>query len=310
MGHDTPESQSGSILDQTQLSYYIYRVLGAFVPLVPPQIGYAVFRALGDLSYSVATRSRESVRDNLHHVLGPKAKPAQMERQTRQAFRTQAYNYYDLFRVASLSSVQITRLVTVHNLEFMDQALSWGKGVILVSAHFGNVDIVAQAFAVRGYPITVVAEPLRPERLYRYVASLRASRGMRLVPADQFLRPLFRALRDNEIVGLAADRDLTGRGTLVDFFGAPALLPDGSVRLALRSGAAIVPAFGLRRADGAFDALIEPPLVLENTGNVQSDIRSGMARLVEVLEKHIARYPGQWVIFEPVWKMQKRMKRP
>jgi hypothetical protein len=79
-----------------------------------------------------------------------------------------------------------------------------------------------------GWPIEAVAEHLQPERLYQYVVSLRASKGIKIIPIDSFLRPIFRALRNNELVGLAADRNLTGTGTLIDFFGAPALLPDGS----------------------------------------------------------------------------------
>jgi lauroyl/myristoyl acyltransferase len=110
-----------------------------------------------------------------------------------------------------------------------------GKGAILVTAHFGNLDVVSQVFALRNFAVTAAAEHLRPEKLFQYVVSLRASKGIQLVPADQFLRPLFHTLRQNGIVALAADRNLTGSGTLTRFFGSPALLPDGHVRLARRA---------------------------------------------------------------------------
>jgi lauroyl/myristoyl acyltransferase len=285
------------------LSYYVYRLLGAIMPLIPPKVGYALFSRLGDLSHDKATTSRENVYDNLRHVLGPDAGPGRIEKVAREIFRNQARNYYDLFRVASLSNEQIERLVTVHGLEHIDEALAAGKGVIAVTAHFGNLDVVAQAFALRKYPITVVAEHLKPERLYQYVVSLRASKGIKIIPIDSFLRPIFRALRNNELVGLAADRNLTGTGTLTDLFGAPALLPDGHVQLALRTGAKLGMFFSLRRPDNTYEAFVEPALELENTGDLERDTRAGMARLVAVLEKYIGQHPEQWVMFQPVWKL-------
>ena len=290
-------------MDQSLISYYIYRVLGAVVPLLPPRFGYTLFGWIGDLAYSRFPAFRKNVEDNLRHVFGSQVDPGRIAVLARKIFRNQAYNYYDLFRVPNLRPEQIERLVTFRGWEHLDQGLSPGKGLILVSAHFGNVDIVAQMLALRQYPVTVAAEHLRPEKLYQYVASLRASKGIHLIPADAFLRPLFRALRQNEIVGLAADRNLLGTGTLVEFCGAPALLPDGHVRLALRTGASLVMAFGLRKPDHRLEAVVEPPLALERSGDAQRDVHLGMARVVAVLEKYIGRYPEQWVMFQPVWKL-------
>lgn len=290
-------------MDQSLISYYIYRVLGALVPLLPPRLGYALFGWFGNLAYSRSSGSRQNVEDNLRHVLGAQANPDQIAVLARKIFRNQACNYYDLFRVSSLRPDQIERLVTFRGWERLDQGLSHGKGLVLVSAHFGNVDVVAQMLALRRYPVTVAAEHVRPEKLYQYIVSLRASKGIQIVPADAFMRPLFRALRQNEIVGLAADRNLTGTGTLVEFFGSPALLPDGPVRIALHTGANLVMAFGLRKPDGALDAFVEPPLCLERSGDTQRDVHLGMARVVAVLEKYIGRYPEQWVMFQPVWKL-------
>jgi KDO2-lipid IV(A) lauroyltransferase len=290
------------------LSYYVYRLLGAVMPLVPPKLGYALFTRLGDLSHDRSATSRENVYDNLRHVLGPEADPSRVEKVAREIFRNQARNYYDLFRVPSLSDAQIERLVTIHGLEHLDEALAAGKGLIGVTAHFGNLDVVAQAFALRKYPIMVVAEHLQPERLYQYVASLRASKGIKLIPIDSFLRPIFRALRNNELVGLAADRNLIEAGTLIEFFGAPALLPDGHVRLALRTGAKLGTFFSLRRPDNTYEAFVEPPLELENTGDLERDTRAGMAKLVAVLEKYIGQHPEQWVMFQPVWRLPERLR--
>ncbi|HOU24362.1 MAG TPA: lysophospholipid acyltransferase family protein [Anaerolineae bacterium] len=280
--------------------------MGTLMPLVPPSLGYRLFTRIGDLSYDKGTTARQNVDDNLRHVLGEQADPARTASVAREIFRNQARNYYDLFRVASLSEEKIRQLVTVHGLEHIEQALSQGKGLIAVTAHFGNLDVVAQAFALHKYPITVVAEHLKPEKLFQYVTSLRASKGIQIIPADSFLRPIFRTLRQNGIVGIAADRNLTGTGSVVNLFGAPALLPDGHVQLALRTGAPLGFFFSLRRPDNTFEAHIEPPLDLERTGDQERDVRSGMAQIAAVLEKHIGQHPEQWVMFQPIWSVQPR----
>jgi len=305
----SPRAAEGglAIPDQSSISYYAYRLLGALMPLVPPRLGYSLFDRLGDLAHDHSKASRDNVYDNLRHVLGKQTGLTRLEQVARGIFRHQARNYYDLFRVASLNGEQIRELVTVQGLDNIDQALRSGHGIIMFTAHFGNLDIAGQMFALEGYPITIVAEHLQPERLYHYVSSLRESKGLKLIPSDTFLRPLYRALRSNEIVGLAADRNLTGTGTLVSFFGAPALLPDGHVRLALRTGAKLLPAFSIRRPDNTFEAFAEPALELETTGDTERDTANAMVSLVAVLEKHIRRYPEQWVMFQPVWALPDQM---
>ncbi len=289
-------------MDLQKLSYYVYRFLGAVMPHVPPRFGYAVFDQIGQLSYEKSTASRDAVLDNMRHVLRTDGDSTQVISLARQVFRNQARNYFDLFRVARLSDEEIAHLVQVYGLENIDQARAAGRGVIMFTAHFGNLDLVAQMFALNKYPVTAVAEHLRPEELFRYVVSLRASRGLRLVPADQFLRPLFTALHNNEIVAIAADRNLTGTGTVVDFFGEPALLPDGHVRLARRTGALLLPAFGLRNSDNTFEAVAEPAFGVDRSDDEVADLHKAMARLVGVLEKHIGAHPEQWVMFQHIWQ--------
>jgi lauroyl/myristoyl acyltransferase len=132
---------------------------------------------------------------------------------------------------------------------------------------------------------------------------LRTSHGTRLFPSDGPLSELFRALKRGEIIGLPCDRDLGDNAREVDFFGSPARLPAGPVRVALRTGAALIPAFGLRLPDNSFLAQIEPPIELPQTGDREADVKAGMEMVVEVLERHISQHPGQWLVASPVWPM-------
>ena len=112
---------------------------------------------------------------------------------------------------------------------------------------------------------------------------------------------LMRALKKNELIGLAADLDVTGSGMTVDMFGAPACLPDGYAQLALKTGAAIVPAFSLRKPDNTFAAFAEPAVQIPKTGDYEADVRAGVECVVKVMEKWIGEHPDQWVFFHRIW---------
>lgn len=285
------------------LSYYVYRILGAIVPRLPPRFGYWLFALLGALAFLLAKGARRAVEDNMRHVLGLEATPTRLRHVAQSVFVNQARNYYDLFRVPSISDAQIRELVTIVGKEHLDAALAEGRGAVLVSIHFGNIDIVAQAAVIYGYPIAIVAEHLKPDILHKYVCSLRGSKGITIIPADGFLKPIFRALTQNQFIALAADRETTGGGVVAEFFGAPALVPDGYVRLAMRTGVPVVPAVSMRQPDNTFVAYVEPPIKMEKTGDTSQDIQTNLRRVLAVLERYIAAKPEQWILFQPIWQL-------
>jgi Kdo2-lipid IVA lauroyltransferase/acyltransferase len=117
------------------------------------------------------------------------------------------------------------------------------------------------------------------------------------------MRPLFRQLRSGGLVATAVDRNTTGTGTIMPFFGAPALLADSHVRLALRMGVPLIPVFGMRNPDYSLSVYVQPAIRLEVTGDHEADVRRGMERVIRLLEEYIRQHPEQWVMFQPVWKL-------
>lgn len=290
------------ILNQTLLSYYLYRLSGLVLPRIPPGMGYFLATRLGDLLYRVSQGTRANVYDNLAHILeGSRRTSGDMDGIVRGVFHSMAKNYYDLFRVPTLSLAEIARLVEVKGWEHIETALSKGKGLILVTAHFGNTDVVAQVPALRDIPVVAPAEHVQPEALFQHICGLRTNKLLRLIPIDGPLFELFRALRRNEVVGLAADRDITDSGIVVDFFGAPARLPDGYAQLSLRTGAPIIVGFSHRQPDNTFVVHLEPPLELEDTGDREHDVRVGVEQVVAIMERYIGGHPEQWVMSVPIW---------
>ena len=289
-------------MNQTFFAYLLYRLAGAIVPHIPPRWGYPFFSFIGDLVYRFANGARQIVQENLGHVLGQGSDKATIEENARQLFRNSLKNYYELFHQRTLSPEEMRASVTVKGLEHIDEALAQGKGLVLATAHFGSLDGLIYLASSFSYRVTAPAEHLRPERLFRYLLSLRRRGGMTLLPADGPLLALFRALKRNEIVVVAADRDTTESGIVVDFFGASARLPDGHVQLAMRTGAKLALAFGRREPDNTYTIEIHPPLVLEDTGGFDRDVRVNMEKVVADLERVIREHPEQWLIFYPLWR--------
>jgi KDO2-lipid IV(A) lauroyltransferase len=255
------------------------------------------------LLYVLSPRLRDVVTHNLSQVLGPEASDAEVQEVVREALVNIAKGHYDLFRVSRLTKEEIGELIEVDGLAAFRQLLEAGSGAVVVTAHLGNVDIVGQAPLAHGIPITGAVEHIQPERLFRYLLGLRQSHGLRLLPSDGPLMGLFRALKRGEIVALPCDRGFADNARFVEFFGRPARLPDGAVRIALRTGAPLVPVFVQRRPDDTFLIEVEPPLELSRSDDLEADVADGVKKIAGIMERYISLRPEQWLVAAPVWPM-------
>jgi KDO2-lipid IV(A) lauroyltransferase len=279
--------------------YWLWRASAGLVGWLPPPAGLALADAAGLAAYLVAPRARRHVRANLRHVLGRRPPEALV----RAVFQHGARNYYDLLRLPHLAPEALRALVTVDGWEHLHAARAAGRGVLLVTAHLGSVNLVGQLVALAGCPTSVVVEALSDPAVRELLSRWRASHGIRpIVAGPAALRAIRAALARNEVVGLFCDRDVTGTGIPVRFFDAPARLPAGAAVLGLRTGAAVLPAFAARLPDGRYRGWFEPPLALPRTGDWHADVRAATEQIARRLEAAIRRYPAQWTVFQPVWE--------
>jgi KDO2-lipid IV(A) lauroyltransferase len=285
------------------LTYGTYRTLGTLAGPLPPKVGHSLARRAGALLYLLSPKLRRILIHNLSHVLDPHVSQAQVEAVARRACVNIVKGHYDLFRLSRRSLDEIREMVEIQGADYLQEALAPGKGVVLVSAHLGNVDVLGQVPLAYNVPFIAPVQHLQPERLFQYTLSLRKSHGLRIIPADGPLMELVRALKRGEIVGLPCDRGIADNTRTVSFFGSPAQLPDGPIRLALRTGAVMLAAFGLRLEDETFQIRVEPPFDLRRTGDLEADIEAGMELIVNVLERYISQHPEQWLVAAPVWPM-------
>lgn len=295
-----------------RLTFWLYRFVIWFVPLLPERVGYALFAAAGDAAFFFNLGARRAFEKNLAHVLGPDAPRGERERIARHALRNSMKNYYDLFRSHRLTEAQVwAQLEWVTGLEHLDNAIALGKGIAGGSAHFGNFNMFVHLTALHfkhKHEIVVPVERIKPPAVFELLTRQRAAQGIELVPSDTAARLIVKKLRAGAALGLAVDLDPTHTGPIVNFFGAPAQLPDGAAALAVKYNAPLILGF-IRRLDNNKCAVtIEPPLELERTGDLAKDTRAAVEKIVARLEFWIRQYPEQWLMFQPVWEQDKETR--
>ncbi|OQY95211.1 MAG: hypothetical protein B6D41_06400 [Chloroflexi bacterium UTCFX4] len=293
------------------LTLWLYRFAIWSVPRLPEQFGYWLFARAGDVAFYFNTGARRAFEKNLTRILGADAPRADRARLTQRALRNLMKNYFDLFRSHRLTEAQVwAQLDSVTGLEYLDAAIALGKGIAGGSAHFGNFNMFVNLTALHfknKHEVVVPVERLEPPAVFELITQQRATQGIELVPSDTAGRVILKKLRAGAILGLAIDLDPTRSGPIVNFFGAPAQLPDGAAALAVKFHAPLILGF-IRRLDNNRCAVaIEPPLELERTGDLARDTRAAVEKIVARLEYWIRQYPDQWLMFQPVWEADKEL---
>lgn len=288
---------------KVRLSIALARCLVWCFRALPVPVAYWLADRVGDLVYHLFRTYRGNVSSNMAHVLGPSATPEEVQRVVRRVFRASSRNFADMLRVPSLSPEALMGGVTVtdESWQHLDAAVAHGRGVVLVTAHFGAFDSVGQLLCVAGYDVTGVVTRTVPEFIDTAVGYLRQSRGMPMEPATPGgIRRVVGRLKRGGIVAMLSDRDFFRSGRPVVFFGRETTLPPGPARLARDTGAVILPIFTPRRARGR-ELIIEEPFAVEATTDVDADVDRALARIVQNFERRIGQDPDQWVMFQRVW---------
>jgi KDO2-lipid IV(A) lauroyltransferase len=281
--------------------YYSFRMMGPLLSVLPWRVGYLIAFIVAAAVYALMPGLRSAIADNMRHVLGWDADDRTLRRSVRHVVRNAAKNYFDLVKMPRLTLADIERKVSVHGRAHLEEALGRGKGVILVTPHLGSFDLSVQVLAALSVKTTFLVEAQEPEELLDHVTALRESNGLSFVAARPgAMRAVYRALRRGETVGLACDRDVAKDGRTFVFFGEEVSMPTQAVRLAMRTGAAVVPAYNLRRADNGYDVFFGPALAVA-TGDDEA-LRENMGQVIGALERSIRTCPEQWVVLSPLWE--------
>jgi len=201
---------------------------------------------------------------------------------------------------------QVAELCTIDGVEHLERPLAAGSGVVLITGHCGNWELLNARIGVAGIPMTIAVRSVYDPRLDAIATKLRSRFGTEVVPRGQEAgRRLLGALSDNRVVGLLIDQDIRDiPGVFVDFFSRPALTPSGAASLALHRGCPVVPAFGCRRVDGSHVVEVHPPLPEPAAGSPEDRVRELTAEATAAIERQVRAHPAQWAWLHRRWRSQ------
>jgi KDO2-lipid IV(A) lauroyltransferase len=279
-------------------------VMRRIVLLLPRKLALSLGVLLADLLFSLSQREKARALENLSIAFGREKSPSDILRICRYCFENLGKGLMEVVRFPRLTSENLDRLVAFHGIQNVDSAFKAGRGVILLTAHFGSWELLGASLSLLGYSVNYVVRPVRSPRLDVLVNRNRESIGVSCIPRGTSIKRALRCLKRNELLGILADIDTKVDGVFVDFFGRPAFTPRGPVSIALRTGAALVPTFIIRQKDDTHRIVIEKTLKLKVTGVLEEDIRVNTARFTKIIESYIRKYPEQWIWTHQRWKTQ------
>lgn len=264
--------------------------------------GFADFIAV--LGYYIAVKQRIIARESLSIAFADSLERKEITRIAQDCFRNIAKSGVEM--LYAMDNPELSKeLVSIEGQEYLDKAISKGKGVIAVSAHFGNFPLALTRLKQEGYGVNVILRRMRDDKVEDFLESRRLKVGINFihsVPRNICVEDSVKALRHNEILFIQLDQNFGTAGVFVNFFGRQAATATGPVVFALRTGAAIVPLFIVRQADGRHKLIIEPQIEIEKKDTPDQTLRHSIQKITLIIESYIRKYPQEWGWIHRRWK--------
>jgi KDO2-lipid IV(A) lauroyltransferase len=283
-------------------AYVAYRAGAAFANAIPGPFAEPVAGAVGRTLALAMPSRRRIVERNLHRAAGEDLRGLALQRSVSDVFASYARYWLELFRLPHEGADAIDRKLHVDGYEHLQAALAAGGGAIVTLPHVGGFEYAAAWIANRGHPPTVVVEAVEPPELLEWFTRQRSALGMEVVPLGPHAAGrMLEALKENRIICLLADRDISGDGIEVEFFGERTTMPGGPAVLALRTGAPILPLAVYFEDRGQHHAIIQPPVPAERRGRLREDVERVTQDIAHRFEELIRAHPEQWHVMQPNW---------
>jgi len=285
------------------LEFWLVWIVASTLGRMPRGVARRLADALAWSFYRADARLRRVGQRNLQLAL-PALSAPERDRIVRGVFRHLGWQLVEFCRMTRYTPENTRHWIRTEGLDHYLAAKARGKGVLVVTGHLGAWELSSFYHSLMGYPMGMVARPLDNRRLDRFVNGIRCLHGNRVLPKDEFARGLLRAMRAGQTVGILMDTNMTPpQGVFVDFFGKQACTASGVARVALKTGAVVLPGFMLWEPDeGKYVLHFGPELVFERTGAAETDILAATQLCVRTTENWIRRYPDQWLWIHRRWK--------
>ncbi len=284
-----------------RITYLIYRAFVGVLGVLPEPVVRLVGRGLGRSAWHLAPGRRRLVQRHLRRILG---EDAEIKRKSKEMFASYGRYWAEVFWLRPHRMTGLVDKATVENAAALRTAFDGGKGMLLILPHMGNWEVAGAVAKDLGMPVISAAENLPNPLITEWFLNVRKVAGMDIVLTGRGARAtgaLMRRLREGGTVALLADRDVTGRGIAVRFFGEETTMPAGPIALAVKTGAPVLVVGSYFESGAGHRYVVSDPLPLPEEGTKEEKVAAGVQLLANALEERIRRKPEDWHLFVPNW---------
>ncbi len=280
-------------------AWTLLRLMGA----LPRSVARSAGAALGAVAWRLLPNLRRTGMRNLE-LAYPHMTAAERTRLLRRVYRHLGWQLGEFCRMPRYTPENTRELIRYEGLDHYLDASQRGKGVLIVTGHLGAWELSSYWHSLMGHPMTMVIRRLDNPRVDKMVNDLRCLHGNRVVHKDDFARGLLQAMRRGDTVGILMDTNMTPpQGVFVPFFGVLACTASGLARVALRTGAAVLPGFLVwEQAEQKYVLHFGEEFRLAETGDDEHDVLANTAQFTAAIEDFVRRYPDQWLWVHRRWK--------
>lgn len=290
------------------ISYFLgwlgLNLCSLIIKITPGWYLYGLARGIGSLGYRFAIKQRKIALESLSIAFGRDKSRQEIEKIAKDCFIFMAKSALELLFLMDKPNL-LKKRVDIVGRNNLDNALSKGHGVILVSAHFGNFPLLMARLALTDYKTAGIMRPMRDSRVEKIFLAKRNRLKVKTIysqPRRSCVNNTIEALRNNELVFIPIDQHFGTGGVFVDFFGRKAATATGPVVLAQRTNAILIPCFIIREKDDRQKIIFESPLALGEGRSPQETIIINIQRLTDIIEFYIRKYPAEWGWIHRRWK--------
>ncbi|TRZ95377.1 hypothetical protein D4R78_03920 [bacterium] len=281
------------------------------IRVIPGSLIYPLARLIAFLGYFLVRKKRKIALESLNIALGQEKTRDEIVKIAKECFVCMAKGGVELIYLVDRPHL-LKKRVQIIGRDNLDVALARDKGVILISAHFGNFPIMLARLGLEGYNVTSIMRPMRNNYVEKLFSTKRKRFNIKTIysqPRKVCIELTIKSIRDNELVFVLLDQNFGTGGVFVDFFGRKAATATGPLVLARRTKAAIVPCFMVRQRDDTHKIIIEPPFEQEEKGSYQENLIANIQGLTNIIEAYIRKYPEQWGWIHRRWKSRPNLER-
>jgi KDO2-lipid IV(A) lauroyltransferase len=271
------------------------------ISCIPLRTTQSVGKTLGIIAYHVPTSRKYVALENIRKSF-PRMTEAESRCLLRRVFIHFGRMFLEIPKIRKLAMTNLTDYVHFSGEENLRNALSKGKGVFILSAHFGNWELMCGAVSLKFGRAAVVARPLDFLPMDRVINGLRSRFGAEIIPHKAASRRIVGALRKGMMIGILLDqKEDWYQGAFVPFFGRWACTNKGLAVLALRTGAPVIPAFAVRQEKGKYRIIFGKEVELQRTGDKTRDVEDNTEKFTRVIEEYVRKNPDHWFWFHKRW---------